>query len=1018
MADPTPAEIRRAVAANAGEPFGRPRIVRAERLVDAADRTADREARFLALAGLIEAYQFGGEGHRSPVPFSRLLRLWDEHGAGFDTADRAAHTVHWMFKWLSSSLLDVPSVPLATVEHFVEEMERRYRVAGYSLRPVYHERFDIADHLGRTAEAEEYHRLWLGSERDRMANCHACEQLALGRWRAERGDDEAALEHWAPTLDGRLSCGEEPERTLAESLLPLVRLGRHDEARANHLRGYRMVRGRDSLRYRVGQHMVFCALTGNEGRGLEILAEHRGWFDQQGGIHTQMEYHVSVGVLLRRVAEAGSPDLPVPGPGGRDWPAAELRDHLAGEVARVAALFDARNGNDAVSRRMREQGAREPLLDSLLLGVRSPRVQRAQAPLPMRPPAAEEDLDGLVAEARRLFTLGHPDSETAWERVAAAAAARSVRLDDRTFAELCESRASAAANAADLSEQLRQGRLARLHYAAADVAGRAAVFDAQVLVDEAEADGRRVDRARLEEIRREVGRLHEAGLAEPRDVLTVRMTMAMEAREAFQRADAVDRETAVDYYARTAAALLDDARRHRLDGRQAQGHHLLSEVALAQEDPDRAVWHLETAIETAEGAGRPWAAVRLRVALAQPLAMLGRSADAEAAVLAAYAEAARWPRLQFAQGPAALLLSNVTADQGRFADSARHALEAADWADRNTEPDIGAAARYALAHAYELLDRDADAAAVLEAALPEILDHADAATVVNARWTLGRCLTTLNDHRAAATQFAEAARLAETFPNRNGYAMLAAAAGHALNAAGLSERARQAFENAVDELRALDDPINLAKTLRALAWLVFNAAGPADDETDETEETEEEPEGSGGGTLRAGRPQEEGGRDKADHGEPDQDRADPDGPAAGEAAREAALDHALLLFAEAARALENGAGSGAYGGSLEAAATLAFEAAETDDQLARLHLNAELPEKALAYAERAAHGFKALLPERDVDFDYAEQMAAWLTDRYLGRDIAIVRLRQALAVARAAGVELPRCAALLAQFDD
>lgn len=1006
MADLTPAEIRRAVAANSGEPFGRPRIHRAERLADAADRTSDREAQFEALGGLIEAYQFGGEGHRSPVPFSRLLRLWDEYGAGFEHPDRAAHTVHWMFKWLTGSLLTVPSVPLATVEHFIEEMERRYRVAGYSLRPIHHERFYVAEHLGRLEEAEEHHRLWLGAERDRMANCHACEQLTLGRWRADRGDDEAALGYWEATLDGRLGCGEEPERTLAESLLPLVRLGRHDEARANHLRGYRMVRGRDSLRRRVGQHMVFCALTGNEGRGLEILAEHRGWFDQQGGAHTQMKYHASVALLLGRVAGAGSPDLPVPGPGGRDWGAAELREHLLAEIARVAALFDARNGNDAVSRRVLAQVDREPLLDALPLGVRSPRVPRRAAPAPSRPPGVEETLDALVAEARRLFLLGHPDSENAWERVAAAAAARTVRLDDRTFAELCESRASAAANAADLAEQLRQGRLARAHYAAAEIAGRAAVFEAQVLVDEAEAAGARVDRGRLEAIRLEVGRLHEAGLAEPRDVLTVRMTIAMEAREAFQRADAVDREAAVEHYARMAAALLDDARRHRLDGREAQGHHLLSEVALAQEDPDRAVWHLETAIETAERAARPWAAVRLRVALAQPLALLGRAAEAEAAVLAAYTEAARWPRLPFAKGPAALLLANVTADQNRFADSARHALEAADWADRNAEPDIGAAARYALAHAYELLDRDADAAAVLEAALPEILEHADAATVVNARWTLGRCLSTLGDHRAAATQFAEAARLAETFPNRNGYAMLAAAAGHALNAAGLPERARQAFQNAVDELRGLDDPVNLAKTLRALAWLVFNAA-----------EGEDAPDGDLdeelAGVPADGRPDGTApGRGKGDEGDEGEERPSP------EDVREAALDEALLLFAEAARALEHGAASGAYGGSPEAAATLAFEAAETDDQLARLHLNAELPEKALAYAERAARGFKALLPERDVDFDYAEQMAAWLTDRFLGRDTAIARLRQALAVARAAGVELPRCAGLLAQFED
>src|SRR2546421_931313 len=128
-------QIRAALSASYREPHGKPRVHRAEALLDAADRHPDQELRFWALAEAVEAYQFGGEGFRSPVPFSRMLRLWDEEGTGFLDSVHAAHTVHWMFKWLTSDLLLIPEVPLATVENFVEEMERRYRVAGYSLRP-------------------------------------------------------------------------------------------------------------------------------------------------------------------------------------------------------------------------------------------------------------------------------------------------------------------------------------------------------------------------------------------------------------------------------------------------------------------------------------------------------------------------------------------------------------------------------------------------------------------------------------------------------------------------------------------------------------------------------------------------------------------------------------------------------------------------------------------------------------------------------------------------------------------
>ncbi|MFD0329140.1 hypothetical protein ACFQZC_15570 [Streptacidiphilus monticola] len=79
-----------------------------------------------------------------------------------------------------------------------------------------------------------------------------------------------------PTFEGESGCDEEPHSSQALALLPLLRLGRLDEARAAHLTGYRKVRGREAELSTVGQHLEFCALTGNEARGLELLAENRG----------------------------------------------------------------------------------------------------------------------------------------------------------------------------------------------------------------------------------------------------------------------------------------------------------------------------------------------------------------------------------------------------------------------------------------------------------------------------------------------------------------------------------------------------------------------------------------------------------------------------------------------------------------------------------------------------------------------------------------------------------------------
>ena len=107
-----------------------------------------------------------------------------------------------------------------------------------------------------------------------MSDCHACELGGQGDWHEPIGDDAEALRAWAPVLRGERDVHRGAAPVLAKSLLPLLRLGRVDEARANHLRGYRMVRGNPNLLRAIGQHIEFAALTGNEARGLEMLAEH------------------------------------------------------------------------------------------------------------------------------------------------------------------------------------------------------------------------------------------------------------------------------------------------------------------------------------------------------------------------------------------------------------------------------------------------------------------------------------------------------------------------------------------------------------------------------------------------------------------------------------------------------------------------------------------------------------------------------------------------------------------------
>lgn len=404
--------VRRALRENDGEPEGPARNARAERLLVEAEQTGDAALVIEALTHQLQVYNYSSEKDKMFVPFARLLRMWDERPGDF--SDFMTHHLFWMFKWVSSSMVDQPHIPLAAIEKWQSEMEHRYRLAGHSERAVCQGELEIARHLGDLPRAERAYAAWQAADRDRMANCHACELHEQGSWRAQLGLDAEALEAWAPVLDGEHTCAHEPHAVLAASLLPLLRTGRYEQARAHHLRGYRMVRSMESMRNAAAQHIEFCALTGNEARALEIVAERPAYFTDSGNPGSLMDYLAVTALLMDRLTVLGHGGQSVPGPAGTDWTASSLAAHARARALELAARFDERNGTAQVGTVVRERLDRRPLVDRLPLGVRTARPgvpDRTPYAAPAQAPgAAEAPLDpaGLLAEAHRLSAAQHP----------------------------------------------------------------------------------------------------------------------------------------------------------------------------------------------------------------------------------------------------------------------------------------------------------------------------------------------------------------------------------------------------------------------------------------------------------------------------------------------------------------------------------------------------------------------------------------------------------------------------------
>lgn len=825
--------LRRAMAENSEQPEGPARNARAEQLLAEAEKLDIPLAVIEALGHQLKVYNYSSEKDRMFVPFARLLRMWDERPEDFDEYE--AHSLHWVFKWVSVGMLDQPHVPLASIEKWLGEMEHRYRLAGHSERAVRSAEFSVAAHIGDLARAERAYAAWLAADRDRMADCHACELHGQGTWQVKRDRDTEALELWRPVLEGEYSCAHEPHSVLASSLTPLLRLGRVDEARAHHLRGFRLVRPMESMRGAYADHVEFCALTGNEARGMELLAERPAYFTDTGHPRSRLDFMAVVALLMDRLTGLGLGGQQVPGPAGQAWTARELAAHARAEALELAGRFDARNGTSYVGDRIRERMAQRPLVERLPLGVRNTgapafaaRPVAPDAPVPPVTAAGPEGpgpsgLPALLAEARRLSDSLQPHALEAWAAVAQAAEGAELALRDR--AEIVDHEAMGRGpEGVELFE-----RAAEL-YAEAGDAGEALAARARAAY--ARALSGQVDEA-LATVAEPYDRILALYAEDATGVRQAASVLMSRARILMRRMHE-DPEGAGEAVGRAVRELLALVDGHvggdvRLASRAAEARAMLAELAEHSGDAETAANLFRRATRQFVEAGLPWFAVEYEVRVAAFAHAQGDMAEAERALRAALAHGG--PHVE-AVGRAQLhlQLAEVVGVRDDAREAAEHALEAAHWADEAGEgATLGAWARHQLGGFLLRQGRCAEAAEVLESALADLTaeTHGDGA-VVQTRWWLGDCLSELGEHREAAEHRLEAAEIARNWPEQQDHATLAHLAAESLGQAGLPADADRAYARAGDLWRSLGNVHGLVRSLRARAWLALRTGAGLD----------------------------------------------------------------------------------------------------------------------------------------------------------------------------------------------
>ncbi|MFJ8160377.1 hypothetical protein ACIRBY_05540 [Streptomyces sp. NPDC096136] len=868
----TPEAVFEALRENHDRPHGLQRTITAEELVEAAEPFEKPEVLVTALMELMTAYEFTGEHRKAPVVFARLLKLWEDSPGAF--SEWEAGQVLWRFKWVTTSLLHVPEVPLAVIEAWTDRMRERYEADGHGVQPVAAMRYHVAAHTG-SGVADAYD-LWATRPRTPLSDCEACETRTHALFRLSSGEDAAALEVWEPVLSGSSSCSEEPQSSRARALLALVRQGRTDEARAYHLTGYRAVRGKAGTQQEVGLHLEFCALTRNEGRGLEVLAENRPLFEAAGAPLSRLGFLTGVEVLLARLVADGHADTPVAGPPGRSWTAGALLVTVRAEAEALAAAFDARNGTTAVGDRRRARLERAPLLDEPLpLGLRTAvaavRPAAAATAVPARTVReVPGDFVALVREARRLAALGHPGDAALWARIAEAADTEGYVHDERIGpegrlrAELAEQHAfalrmrdgeaealGAMAEAADLFE--RAGMVWDALSARAMVLAWTPRPDAEdgPAADEGARDPAAV-RAGLDALVREAGELAAAGTdagaayevpgadgtvagTGPGSIAARRHLAVLYARVygAFHEAMAEAPEVSGpvrERFEAAADALRAEALRLSAPYQAANALDFRATLDLRLGETERAEQGLRAVLEElATGAPeRPWKGNRPRAVLAQVLLAQGRHEEAAELLHQAIALTVRHDDAAFPLAPAYAMLGHAATHTGDTAGAVRHLSEAADRFDRDGDHDQAADVRLQLADLLRGVGRAAEAVAVLESVTADgTAGPLDPRLLAQGRLSLARGLRELDEHLAAAEEFLRLADSAAAWGGE-GRAVLTSVASEAAVALATADRpdaARAAYARALETHAQAPNPSVITQMMREFARLGQAAHG-------------------------------------------------------------------------------------------------------------------------------------------------------------------------------------------------
>jgi hypothetical protein len=256
-------------------------------------------------------------------------------------------------------LRSYPDYSLEQIEHTFTQMEQAFAEAGLDERDIFHHRIYASLGTGRRDEAAEWYRKWRDTP-PRSRVCDACERgtRVLFHMHGEHYDE--ALDLARPLLNGELGCDDgQPLTTYSATLIPLVRLGRIDEASVYYRASRQLLEGMGyAALWSAGRQLSFAAFSGQLDDARQLFEtwaprayRHGTATDRFGFVLAGYVYSRALALAENERVALTLPDVDGAPPVSDGTVSVRLlTSWFDRQVRDLADRFDARNGNGEYTR--------------------------------------------------------------------------------------------------------------------------------------------------------------------------------------------------------------------------------------------------------------------------------------------------------------------------------------------------------------------------------------------------------------------------------------------------------------------------------------------------------------------------------------------------------------------------------------------------------------------------------------------------------------------------------------------